>query len=107
LGNALVLVVFLDPPLGLVLFLHDAREADYLPANAIASAAPAKEISRRGNHDRGIRRTADQTPAGCQYEIEVSLKMFQTAQTVITRLAWISHIGVKAYRCGQISILAA
>jgi uncharacterized membrane protein len=45
LGNALVLVVFLDPPLGLVLFLHDADEAEYLPANAIASAAPAKRYA--------------------------------------------------------------
>jgi hypothetical protein len=40
-------VVFLDPPLDLVLFLHDASEANYLPANAIASAALAKEICRR------------------------------------------------------------
>jgi hypothetical protein len=47
LGNAWVLVDFLDLPLDLVLFLHDAGEADYLPANAIASAAPAKEICRR------------------------------------------------------------
>jgi hypothetical protein len=38
------LVVFLDLPLDHVLFLHDADEAGYLPANAIASAAPAKEI---------------------------------------------------------------
>jgi hypothetical protein len=36
LGNALVLVVFLDPALDVVLFLHDAGEADYLPGNAIA-----------------------------------------------------------------------
>ena len=43
----------------------------------------------RGNHNRGIRRTADQTPAGCQYEIEVSLKMFQTAQTVIR--GWLGY----------------
>ena len=71
LGNALVLVVFLDPPLDGVLFLHDAGEADYLPANAIASTAPAKEVCRRGDHKRGIRRTADQTPAGCQYEIGI------------------------------------
>jgi hypothetical protein len=50
LGNALVLVAFLDVALDLVLFLHDAGEADYLPANAIASAAPAKEICGRGDH---------------------------------------------------------
>ena len=73
LGNALVLVVFLDPSLDVVLFLHDAGEAGYLSANAIASAAPAKEICRWGNHERGIRRTADQTPAGCQFEIETCL----------------------------------
>ena len=30
---------------------------------------PAKEICRRGDHERGIRRTADQTAAGCEYEI--------------------------------------
>ena len=66
LGNALVLVVFLDSSLGLVLFLHDTGETDRLPANAIASAAPAKEICSRGDHKRGIRRTADQTCAGCQ-----------------------------------------
>jgi len=40
-------VGFLDFPLDGVLLLHDAGEADYLPANAIASAAPAKEICRR------------------------------------------------------------
>ena len=57
---------FLDPSLGLVLFLHDTGETDCLPANAIASAAPAKEICSRGDHKRGIRRTADQTCAGCQ-----------------------------------------
>ena len=60
---------FLDRSLDLVLFLHDAGEADLLPANAISSAALAKEICRWGDHERGIRRTADQTPAGCQYEI--------------------------------------
>ena len=47
LGNARVLVGFLVPTLDLVLFIHDADETDYLPANAIASAAPAKEICRR------------------------------------------------------------
>jgi hypothetical protein len=50
LGNALVLVVFLDPALDVVLFLHDAGEADYLPGNAIAFAGPEKEICRRGDH---------------------------------------------------------
>jgi hypothetical protein len=43
----LVLVVFLDLSLDLVLFLYDADEADYLPANAISYAALAKEICRR------------------------------------------------------------
>jgi hypothetical protein len=66
------LVGFLDLPLDLVLFFYDADEADYLPANAIAAATPAKEICRRGDHRRGIRRTADQTPAGCEYEIGIS-----------------------------------
>jgi hypothetical protein len=71
LGNAWILVDFLDLSLDLVLFLHDAGEADLLPANAISSAAPAKEICRWGDHERGIRRTADQTPAGCQSEIGI------------------------------------
>jgi hypothetical protein len=44
LGNAWILVVFLGLSLDRVLFLHDADEASYLPANAIASAASAKEI---------------------------------------------------------------
>jgi hypothetical protein len=66
LGNAWILVDFLDRSLGIVLFLHDAGEADLLPANAISSAALAKEICRWGDHERGIRRTADKTPAGCQ-----------------------------------------
>ena len=70
-GMHWILVVFLDRPLGLVLFLHDAGEADCLPANAISSATPAKEICRWGDHERGIRRTADQTPAGRQYEIGI------------------------------------
>jgi len=43
-------------------FMMPVRRTN-LPANAIASAAPAKEICRRGDHRRGIRRTADQTPA--------------------------------------------
>ena len=72
LGNALVLVVFLDTALDVVLFFHDAGEADYLPGNAIAFGGLEKEICRRGDHKRGIRRTADQTPAGCQYEIRIS-----------------------------------
>jgi len=63
---------FLDTALDVVPFLHDAGEADYLPGNAIPSAGSEKEICRRGDHKRGIRRTADQTPAGCQYEIEIS-----------------------------------
>jgi hypothetical protein len=71
LGNAWILVDFLVRSLGIVLFLPDAGEADLLPANAISSAAPAKEICRWGDHERGIRRTADQTPAGCQYEIGI------------------------------------
>ena len=62
---------FLVRSLGLVLFLPDAGEADLLPANAISSAALAKEICRWGDHERGIRRTADQTSAGCQYEIGI------------------------------------
>jgi len=61
----------LDRSLGIVLFLHDAGEADLLPANAISSSAPAKEICSWGDHERGIRRTADQTSAGCQYEIGI------------------------------------
>jgi hypothetical protein len=52
------LVVFLDTPLGLVLFFHDADPPDYLPGIAIASAVAAKEICRRGDHKRGIRRAA-------------------------------------------------
>ena len=56
----------------LFFFFYDAGEAGYLPANAIASAAPAKKICRRRDHRRGIRRTADQTPAGCEYEIGIS-----------------------------------
>jgi hypothetical protein len=84
LGNALVLVVFLDPPLGLVLFLHDAREAEQLPADAISFTAPAKEIRGRGNHKRGIRGTADKTPTGCQLDVGIStLKVSQTARTAI------------------------
>jgi hypothetical protein len=71
LGNAWILVDFLDINLGIVLFLHDTGEADLLPANAISSANSAKEICRGGDHERGIRRTADQTPAGCQYEIGI------------------------------------
>ena len=69
-GNALVLVVFLGAPLDGVFFLHDADEAVYLPANAIASAAAAKEICRRGDHKRGLRRTADKTASGWQCEID-------------------------------------
>ena len=61
----------MDPALDVVLFLHDAGETDYLPGNAIAPAGAQKEICRRGDHKRGIRRTADQTPAGCQYEIGI------------------------------------
>jgi hypothetical protein len=71
LGNAWILVDFLDINLGIVVFLHDAGEADLLPANAISSTAPAKEICRWGDHERGIRRTADKTPAGYQYEIGI------------------------------------
>jgi len=47
LGNARVLVGFLDLPLDHVLFLHDANEASHLPANAITSSAASKEICRR------------------------------------------------------------
>jgi hypothetical protein len=54
LGNALGLVVLLDVPLDAVLFLYGAYEAIYLPANAIASTAPAKEICRGGDHRRGL-----------------------------------------------------
>ena len=46
LGNARVLVGFLVLALDLVFFIHDADEAGYLQANAIASAAPSKEICR-------------------------------------------------------------
>ena len=58
------LVVFLDSSLDHLLFLLDAGETSHLSANAIPTATPAKEICRRGDHQRGIRRTADQTPAG-------------------------------------------
>ena len=51
LGNAWILVVFLDRSLDIVLFLPDAGEADLLPANAISSANPAKEICRWGDHE--------------------------------------------------------
>jgi len=44
-------VVFLDRSLDIVLFLPDAGEADLLPANAISSANPAKEICRWGDHE--------------------------------------------------------
>jgi hypothetical protein len=54
LGNALGLVVLLDVPLDAVLFFYGAYEAIYLPANAIASTAPAKEICRGGDHRRGL-----------------------------------------------------
>jgi len=47
LGNARVLVGLLDLSLDHVLFLHDAGQADYLPANAISSTAPPEEICRR------------------------------------------------------------
>jgi len=57
--NALVLVDLLGPPLGFVLILHDAGAKNYLPSDAIAAAAPAKEICRRGDHKRGIRRATD------------------------------------------------
>ena len=63
----------LVPALDFLLFLHDAGEANYLQADAIAAAAPAKEICRRGDHKRGIRRTAEQTPARCQSEVGISL----------------------------------
>jgi hypothetical protein len=52
LGNAWLLVDFLDLPLDLVLFLHDAGESVYVPANAVASSALAKEICRRGDRNR-------------------------------------------------------
>jgi hypothetical protein len=51
LGNAFLLVVFLDTSLGRFLFLHDANEACNLPSNAIADATAAKEICRRGDHE--------------------------------------------------------
>ena len=69
LGNAWAVVDFLGVPLDFVLFFHDARKAGNLPPNAVSFAAPAKKICRRGNHRRGIRRTADQTAARRQYEI--------------------------------------
>jgi hypothetical protein len=72
LGNALVLVVFLDPSLDGVLFVHDADAPNYLSGNAIAPAAPQKEICRRRDHKRGIRRAADQTHARCKFEIGIS-----------------------------------
>ena len=71
MGNAWILVDFLDLSLDIVLFIHDAGEADLLPANANSSADSAKEIRRWGDHERGIRRTADQTPEGCQCEIGI------------------------------------
>ena len=67
-----MLVGFLVSRLDLILFIHDADEEGYLPANAIASTAPTKEICLRGDHKRGIRRATNQTPAGCQYEIEIN-----------------------------------
>jgi hypothetical protein len=39
-------VVFLDLSLDRVLFLYDADESDYLPANANSFATLAKEICR-------------------------------------------------------------
>jgi hypothetical protein len=71
LRNALVLVVILGVPLDDVFFLPDADEAINLPANVVAFAAPAKEKCLRGDHKRGIRRTADQTAAGCEYGIGI------------------------------------
>lgn len=43
-GNALLLVVFLDTPLDGVLFVRDANAPNYLSGNAIAPAAPEREI---------------------------------------------------------------
>jgi hypothetical protein len=51
LGNAFLLVVFLDISLGRFLFLHDANEACNLPSDAIADATAATEICRRGDHE--------------------------------------------------------
>ena len=69
LGNALVLVVFLDTALGRVPFRHDAHAPGYLSGYAIASATAAKEICCWRDHERGARRTADQTTAGCKGEV--------------------------------------
>jgi hypothetical protein len=66
LGNAVLLVVFLDISLGHLLFFHDANEACNLPSNAIADAAAATAIRRRGADERRVRRTADQIAARYQ-----------------------------------------
>ena len=50
LGNAFLLVVLLDISLDRFLFLHDANQAYNLPSNAIADAAAATAICRRGDH---------------------------------------------------------
>ena len=50
LGNAFLLVVFLDISLDRFLFLHDAYEACNLPSAAIADATAATEICRRGDY---------------------------------------------------------
>jgi hypothetical protein len=63
LGNAWAVVDFLGVSLDSVLLFHDARKADHLPPNADSFAALAKKICGRRNHGRGIRRTANQTPA--------------------------------------------
>ena len=49
-GMHAYLAVFLGLTLGFIPFLQFAGEAVRLPANAIASAAPTKEICRRGDH---------------------------------------------------------
>ena len=64
LGNALVLVGILDPPLDGLLFVHDAHEPIHLPGTTVTLAASQKEICRRRDHERGVRRTAWQTLAG-------------------------------------------
>lgn len=72
LGNALVLLGILDPPLDDLLFVHNAPAANYLPGNAITVPTPEKEMCRRREHKRGVRRMTAYAHAECKYEVEMS-----------------------------------
>jgi hypothetical protein len=96
-GNALGLVVFLGLPLGIVFLFYDADATHYLPAIAVASASPAKEICRRRDHQRRIRGKACEAPAGCKHEIASSTWVLQ-ARTCKT--------GGRAWNCAEVLDIA-